>query len=96
MKRNTIVSSHLNIVVSLSDIRQEKERVSSPFGPLKAGLITLQITHTQQRLVSHSCSPKIAENQISRYSEDLDISQLATVTPLAERSSSTIDTGGIN
>lgn len=91
MKRNIIVSSHLNIVVSLSDIRRERERASSPFGPVSRGLITLQITQTQQRLVSHNSSPKIAENQISKSLEDLDISNIATITQLAERLNSTTE-----
>ena len=92
MKRNTIVSSHLNIVVSLSDIRRERERACSPFGPVRAGLITLQITHTQQRSVLHSSSVKIVENQISKSLEDLDTSQLATITQLVGRLNSTLDT----
>lgn len=36
--------SHENIVV-LSDIRQDKLRALSPYGPVKAGLTTLPITN---------------------------------------------------
>lgn len=36
--------SHENIVV-LSDIRQDKLRVLSPYGPVKAGLTTLPTTN---------------------------------------------------
>ena len=32
-------------IVRLSDIRQEKSRASSPFGPVRAGLTTLQTTN---------------------------------------------------
>lgn len=42
--------SHENIV-KLSDIRQEKLRASSPYGPLKAGLITWQRTSEEVRLM---------------------------------------------
>ena len=96
MKRNIIVSSHLNIVVSLSDTRRERERALSPFGPVRAGLITLQITQTQQRLVSHNSSPKIAENQISKSLEDLDISRTDTEGARVVPLNSTIDITGIS
>jgi len=36
--------SHTNIVV-LSDIRTQRSSASSPFGPVRAGLTTLQTTH---------------------------------------------------
>jgi len=38
-----------NIVV-LSDIREEKQRALSPYGPVKAGLTTLQRTERDQAL----------------------------------------------
>ena len=41
--------SHENIVV-LSDIREEKLRALSPYGPVKAGLTTLPRTDTEVRL----------------------------------------------
>ena len=48
MKRNVIRVSHSSIVVSLSDIRQERERACSPFGPVRAGLTSSQTTQHQQ------------------------------------------------
>jgi hypothetical protein len=38
-------------IVKLSDIRQDKLRASSPYGPLKAGLITWQRTSEEVRLM---------------------------------------------
>ena len=55
MKRNVIRVSHSSIVVSLSDIRQERERACSPFGPVRAGLTTSQITQHQQLSELLSC-----------------------------------------
>lgn len=42
--------SHENIV-KLSDIRENKQRASSPYGPLKVGLITWQKTSEEVRLM---------------------------------------------
>ena len=38
-------------IVKLSDIRQDKLRALSPYGPLKAGLITWQRTSEEVRLM---------------------------------------------
>ena len=35
-------------IVKLSDIRTSKHRASSPYGPVRAGLTTSQITQNQQ------------------------------------------------
>ena len=56
-------------VVSLSDIRQEKERASSPFGPVRAGLTTLQITQRVLPLGLLSYSAKEAKIIEFKYSE---------------------------
>jgi hypothetical protein len=50
MKRERIEGSPENIV-KLSDIRQDKLRASSPYGPLKVGLITWQRTSEEARLM---------------------------------------------
>ena len=50
MKREIIEGSPENIV-KLSDIRQDKLRASSPYGPLKVGLITWQRTSEEVRLM---------------------------------------------
>ena len=49
MKNETTSGSSENIV-RLSDIRREKQRASSPFGPLKAGSITWQRTDRDRQL----------------------------------------------
>lgn len=38
-------------IVKLSDIRLDKQRASSPYGPLRAGLITWQRTSEEARLM---------------------------------------------
>ena len=50
MKREKIEGLPENIV-KLSDIRQDRLRASSPYGPLKAGLITWQKTSEEVRLM---------------------------------------------
>ncbi len=35
-------------IVELSDIRRDKQRALSPYGPVKAGLTTLPTTHDQR------------------------------------------------
>lgn len=37
-------------IVKLSDIRRERERALSPYGPVRAGLTTLRGTETEARL----------------------------------------------
>ena len=49
MKSERIEELQENIV-KLSDIRREKHRASSPYGPVKAGLTTLQRTDRDQAL----------------------------------------------
>ena len=49
MKKQITSESQENIV-QLSAIRREKHRVSSPYGPVKAGLTTLQRTDRDQAL----------------------------------------------
>ncbi len=41
-------SESLSNIVALSDIRTSKQRALSPYGPVKAGLTTLQTTQDQQ------------------------------------------------
>ena len=49
MRKQTTSVSQENIV-KLSDIRHEKHRALSPYGPVKAGLTTLQGTSRDQAL----------------------------------------------
>jgi hypothetical protein len=49
MKSETTSESQENIV-ALSDIRREKHRASSPYGPVSQGLTTLQRTDRDRQL----------------------------------------------
>lgn len=49
MRSETTSGSQENIVV-LSDIRSERQRASSPYGPVRAGLTTSQRTSRDQAL----------------------------------------------
>jgi hypothetical protein len=48
--RNETTSGSSENIVRLSDIRREKQRALSPFGPLKAGSITWQRTDRDRQL----------------------------------------------
>ena len=97
MRKSATETQLSSIVVSLSDIQQERERASSPFGPVRAGLITLQITRQAQRSVSDSYSVKQAKIIEFKYSEvcvtlKLDTEVEEAVAPLL----STIEKVGID
>ena len=76
MKRNVIRVSHSSIVVSLSDIRQERERACSPFGPVRAGLTSSQTTQHQQLSELLSCLERKVEILQSKFLEDFATSRL--------------------
>ena len=48
--RSNITSGSSENIVRLSDIRSEKQRASSPYGPLKVGLTTWQRTDRDRQL----------------------------------------------
>ena len=48
--RNETTSGSQENIVELSDIRSERQRASSPYGPVKAGLTTSQRTDRDQAL----------------------------------------------
>ena len=52
---------HTNIV-ELSDIREQKQRALSPYGPVRAGLTTSQITLDQQLTELLSSLENVVEN----------------------------------
>ena len=91
MRSNETENLQSNTVVSLSDIRRERASALSPFGPVKAGLTTLQRTQDQQLTELLNCLEKKVETLVSKSYEVLDISQLDIPTALAERSSSITD-----
>ena len=96
MRSNETKQQLSSTVVSLSDTRRERAIASSPFGPVRAGLTTLQITQRVQPLGSDSYSVKQAKIIEFKYSEVCVTFKLDIPTALAERSSSTIEEGGIN
>ena len=69
MRSNEIETQQSNTVVSLSDTRRERAIASSPFGPVRAGLTTLQITQRVQPMESASYSVKQAKIIEFKYSE---------------------------
>ena len=89
MRRSVTKVSLSSTVVSLSDIRRERERALSPFGPLRAGLTTLQTTQDQQLSELLSTLERKIEILVSKSYEVLDISKQDTITALAERYDST-------
>jgi hypothetical protein len=92
MRRNLIVTSHSVTLQLVTDTGQESEAASSPFGPVKAGLITMQTTHTPPLSELLSCLERKIEMLVSKSYEDLNISTHATEGVLAELCASTIDT----
>ena len=48
--RNETTSGSSENIVKLSDIRRERQRASSPYGPLRAGSITWQRTDRDRQL----------------------------------------------
>ena len=53
--------SHTSLV-ELSDIRKQKQRALSPYGPVRAGLTTSQTTLDQQLTELLSCLENVVEN----------------------------------
>ena len=83
---------HTNIV-KLSVIRRERAIASSPFGPVRAGLTTLQITQRVQPMESASYSVKQAKIIEFKYSEVCVTLRLDT-EELAKPSLSTTEEDG--
>ena len=49
-------------LVELSDIRRQKQRALSPYGPVRAGLTTSQTTLDQQLTELLNCLENVVEN----------------------------------
>ena len=87
MKR-TITETSLSLTLKLvTDTEQESERAYSPFGPVRAGLITLRITERVQPLELHNSWERRAETQLSKSCTDsdtlnTDTESVALVKPL--------------
>ena len=52
----------LTSLVELSDIRKQKQRALSPYGPVRAGLTTSQTTLDQQLTELLNCLENVVEN----------------------------------
>jgi hypothetical protein len=65
-------------IVKLSDIRTKKLGASSPYGPLRAGLITYRTTRDRQLLELLSDLEKKVNDLTSKSYEVLGISIIAT------------------
>jgi hypothetical protein len=96
MKRNIIVSSHSITLTLVTDTEQESEAVSSPFGPVKAGLITSQGTLGAQHTELLNYCLRSLEILQSRYYTDSNTLKLVTKEALAGHLLSTIETDGTN
>lgn len=71
--RSDITSNSLENIVQLSAIRRQKHIASSPYGPVKAGLTTLQRTDRDQVLTELLSSlENVVANLNSRSYEVLD------------------------
>ena len=94
MRSERIEGSQENIV-QLSDIRREKHRASSPYGPVKAGLTTLQRTDRDQALTEllNSLESVVADLNSKSYTV-LDTLIIAIQGARVALSGSSNDTGG--
>ena len=82
-------------IVKLSDIRQDKLRASSPYGPLKVGLITWQRTSEEARLMELLNSLESVVQDLNYKSFTVyDTLNIALEEARAALSGFTQDTGG--
>ena len=82
-------------IVRLSDIRREKSRASSPYGPVRAGLTTWQGTETEVRLMELLSSLESVVDSLNFKSFTVyDTLNTAIEDLRAVLSPSTIDTTG--
>ena len=85
--------SHENIVV-LSDIRNERLRALSPYGPVRAGLTTLPTTNEVRLTELLSSLESVVESLNSKSYTALDTLTIAIEGARAALSASTPDTAG--
>ena len=96
MKRN-ITKHSLSLTLTLvTDTTQESEAACSHFGPERAGLITSQGTLGAQHTELLNYCLRSLEILQSKYYTDSNTLKVVTKEVLAEHSSSTIDTTGID
>ena len=94
MRSETTEGSQENIVV-LSDIRRERQRASSPYGPVRAGLTTSQRTSRDQALTEllSSLENVVADLNSKSYTA-LDTLAIAIQGARVALSATAIDEGG--
>ena len=94
MKRSTIVTLRTSTLKQDSAIVQESKYVLMNYGPVRAGLTTLQRTQDQQLSELLSCLESKIETLQSKYLEAFATSRSDTVIPLVPLYDFTIDTTG--
>ena len=100
MKKNTTSNLHLRLVSTALDITRGRERVSSPFGPVRAGLTISPDPRTlrEERLRQLSGLLKYLEKEVEtlsfRLAEACAISGIDIQDQPAEPYNSTTDTAG--
>lgn len=88
---------HLQLVTQKHSVTVTRtSAASSPFGPVRAGLTTSQITNDQLLTVLLNSLEREVANLISKSCTVLDTLTTATEAMLAEPSASTVDTVGTN
>lgn len=86
---------HLQLVTQKHSVTVTKTLTAySPFGPVRAGLTTLQITNEARLTELLSSLESVVASLISKSSTALDTLTTATKEMLAEPLPSTIDAGG--
>jgi hypothetical protein len=94
--RREITRSSLSVTLRLvSDTQSESKSASSPFGPVKAGLITTQRTQDQQLSELLNILERKIESLQSKYLEDFATLRADTKEVLVPLYDFTTDTDGI-
>ena len=83
-------------IVKLSVIRTSRSTVSSPFGPVRAGLTTLPTTQDQRLSELLNSLESVVENLVSKSSTVLDTLTTATEGVRVALSATAIDEAGTN
>ena len=88
---------HLQLVTQKHSVTVTKTLTAySPFGPVRAGLTTLQITNDQRLTELLNSLESVVASLVSKSCTVLDTLTTATKEMLAEPLPSTLDTGGTN
>lgn len=96
MKKSTIVTSLTFTLKQDLDIHNESNYVLMNFGPVRAGLTSLQRTQDQQLSELLSSLERKIEILQSKYLEAFATSRSDTTTPLVPLYDFTLDTDGIS